>query len=528
MVVVPGNGVDVNVTYNSYPYSDEWEFEAGSERINLDEECKCDLESGNGFIISSPKAAIKKDIKDPNGIFSDRFGPKLGDLNPFMDRYSCECGRLRHRINHGMLCSHCNTRCKYVGDNFHMFGWIKLNRYHFIHPDMYKSLEYLFGQSKQDAENRKQKGTKLKNMLYYAASISQSGHIIGVLDKPVDEPFYGIGMIEFYNRFDEILDYYGKKNPKKLAYYEDIVADRDKVFAQSFPVFTTHLRPTDIQDKNMFFEPMNASYNIINIHMHRVNLEKTKMQRDIKMKNLYLYKMQMKMMKLYDQILDVCRGKKGQFRTLVSGRYNFSSRAVIVQDPSLRIDQIKLPYASLVIMLQMQIVNIIRRLYNLNMADASQIVQDAITTFDPRVGEIIDTIIKNTHPEGLPVMLNRNPTINYGSIMQMFCIGYTRDLAIRVPLQCLKPFAADFDGDSLNVFRIINQKFFERAYQIFNPRNAMYISRNDGFLNPDVMVQRDTIINANTLLHLGRSNYTADQMAVINQIKEEQKRFFGD
>lgn len=33
----------------------------------------------------------------------------------------------------------------------------------------------------------------------------------------------------------------------------------------------------------------------------------------------------------------------------------------------------------------------------------------------------------------------------------------------------------------------------------------MYISHNNGLSNPDVCVQKDTVINANTLLWLGRS-----------------------
>ena len=34
----------------------------------------------------------------------------------------------------------------------------------------------------------------------------------------------------------------------------------------------------------------------------------------------------------------------------------------------------------------------------------------AMTNFDERIGEIIDAIIK-ANPEGLPCILNRNPTI---------------------------------------------------------------------------------------------------------------------
>lgn len=51
----------------------------------------------------------------------------------------------------------------------------------------------------------------------------------------------------------------------------------------------------------------------------------------------------------------------------------------------------------------------------------------------------------------------------------------------------------------------------------------MYISKIDGRLNSKVLVQRDTLINANTLLHLGRHNYSRENMEKINAIRERQK-----
>ena len=54
----------------------------------------------------------------------------------------------------------------------------------------------------------------------------------------------------------------------------------------------------------------------------------------------------------------------------------------------------------------------------------------------------------------------------------------------------------------------------------------MYISRIDGKLNPDLVIQRDTVINANTLLHLGRKNYTDKQRKKIEEIKKRQKAYF--
>lgn len=412
---IDGKDVGIKINY-SYPYDPEYEYYTIMERINLDEEKDRDISIGNGFIISSPKATIKKDIKDPNGIFSSKFGQKLGDMNPFADRYSCQCGHLKSRINNGLTCEYCNTKCKYVDDNFEMFGWIVLkDKFHVIHPDLYKSIDFFFGQSKVNVEKKGQKkGSVLQNILFYNVQIDKNGFEDQVVNPPKDEPFFGIGMMSFYERFDEIMSYYLQKNPKKKEYYDDIMKDRDKVFTHSIPVFTTHLRPADIRDKNMYYEPINGIYNLINKHVYRINLEKTRMQRLVKRKNQSLYKLQMKIMELYNEIIAICSGKKGQLRNLVAGRYNFSARAVIVQNPQLRIDQVILPYTMLVIMLQPQIINILHRLYNMTYSEAYNLVYKATAKKDERVASIIETIIKNSTPDGLPILINRNPTIAYG------------------------------------------------------------------------------------------------------------------
>lgn len=312
---------EITINY-SYPNNLEYDYYTIMERINLDEERDKDLATGNGFIISSPKATIKKDIKDPNGIFSPKFGQKLGDMNPFADRYSCQCGHLKRRINNGVECNVCHTKCKYVDDNFKMFAWIVLkDKFHVIHPDLYKSIEFFLGQSKVNVEKKNQKkGSVLQNILFYNIQINKDGFEDQVINPPKDEPFFGIGMMSFYERFDEIMDYYLQKNPKKKDYYDDIMKDRDKIFTHSIPVFTTHLRPSDIRDKNMYYEPINGIYNIINKHVYKINLEKTRMQRLVKRKNQSLYRLQMKIMELYAEIIAICSGKKGQLRSLVAGK----------------------------------------------------------------------------------------------------------------------------------------------------------------------------------------------------------------
>lgn len=55
----------------------------------------------------------------------------------------------------------------------------------------------------------------------------------------------------------------------------------------------------------------------------------------------------------------------------------------------------------------------------------------------------------------------------------------------------------------------------------------MYISRIDGKLNKSVLPQRDTLINANTLLYLGRERYNEAQMEKIQKIKAKQKAYYN-
>lgn len=495
----------------AYPFNPDYDYKMIQELIDLDKERNQDLTSGNGFIVAEPMSSIKKDLKNPEGLFSPKFGQTLGDLNPFMDRYKCQCGALRSRINNGIICQNCKQPVRYVDDNFGYFGWIPINDpCCIIHPILYKQIESLMGQGHQ-------KTSKLQNIINYVDKKSKDGFSIERGNLPKNEPWFGKGMMEFKEHFDEIMEYYIKKYPKKREYYDIIMQNREKVFAHSIPVFTSLLRPTETKDGAMFYEPINAIYTMINKHRSIVNRRKTRFDRQAKLINQSLYVIQTEYNKLYDSILDILSGKKGELRSLLAGRYNFSTRAVIVQNPSLRIDQVTLPYISLCIILEQRIINILHRMYNLSYNDAHDIWYQATLEPDDRVKDIINAIIKS-YPQGLPVIINRNPTIAYGSILQMFCVGMTDTFTIGIPLRILKSMAADFDGDEFNVFTIINDAFFEKAFEVFNPRNAFQISRNDGMFNMDVCIQRDTIINANTLMWLGRDQYTQEELDEIKAI----------
>jgi len=418
-----------------YPYSEDYEYETRLKRINLDQERIMDLSIDNGFVIGPPHG-IKKDLKDYDGLWSSRFGQTLRDMNPYANRYRCKCGHLNFRINNKTICPICGTPVEYVDDNFAYFGWIVLKDPHYImHPNMYKVIKNFLGKERLD------------HILAYAAEKDQDGHVTDTgVTKTKDEPFAGIGMMEFKERFDEVIEFYARSitTKKKREQYHEILDNKDVVFTQSIPVFTVLLRPIDVDQKNFYYEDSNGLYNIMNNIVNKLNQYGVlKMNAKSTSNFELLYDLQNKFNKLYANLEDVLKKKKGIVRSLLGGRYNFSSRCVIAADLSVRIDEVKLPYKCLVKLLEQRIVNIIQKTYNKSYSDAYQLWYQGYIEENIMIRQIIESLIQNDHSgRGIPIIINRNPTIAYGGIMQMYCVGISDSFVMGVPLQILPPLAA--------------------------------------------------------------------------------------
>lgn len=417
----------------NYMRDNKYDYNVRMERIDLDKECEKDLKNNDGFVVTEPRG-IKKTVKDPDGVFSTKFGQTLQDMNPFVDKYKCECGETMGRINHGIICPICKTEVLFIDDRFDFFGWIKLiDRYCIIHPNLFKSLEFLIGSKILD------------KIIKPIDEKDQDGFTIET-ERSKDEPFLGIGILEFKDRIDEILEFYVTKNKNKVEYYEDIMENKDKLFIHSIPVYTTLLRPFRIEDEIFHYEEVNKIYVMMAKLAHVINYDKLRLFRNPKSKKQLLYDLQIKYNNLYKEIISILSSKKGRIRSLFGGNCNFTARNVIISNPRLRIDQVTLSYFSLVELLQQSIINILCKSYNMGYNDAYKIWYKASLDKDDTIYSIIQSIIKN-HEEGIPVLINRNPTISYGGIVLAFVIDIDDAYTMSIPLQILKMLGADFDGD---------------------------------------------------------------------------------
>ena len=102
----------------------------------------------------------------------------------------------------------------------------------------------------------------------------------------------------------------------------------------------------------------------------------------------------------------------------------------------------------------------------------------------------------------------------------MYCVGINDDsYAMSVPLQILNTLGADFDGDCMNILLLLNKEFIAACEEVFNPANALMISRNDGLFNNDVNHFKDTIVNLNSFLYMGRDAYSEEDIEYIKSIR---------
>lgn len=66
-----------------------------------------------------------------------------------------------------------------------------------------------------------------------------------------------------------------------------------------------------------------------------------------------------------------------------------------------------------------------------------------------------------------------------------------KDKTLTIPSNILIPLNADFDGDVLNVFRVIGEYFSKEMSRCMNPRYNLYISRLNGKVNMECVPFKD-------------------------------------
>ena len=378
--------------------------------INWDEEFKKDMITKKGFIVKT--RPFKKKLKDKDGniinrgakemdgIHSPRFGSDWTDENAFADRFSCECGHLIGRIFEGRRCPKCGKKVKFVDVDLSIFAWLKINNPEFtlIHPLLYRKLDSFFG----------------KGVLAGITEFKMRMTLDGYYEQP-DEvdlnkyPFFGIGMLDFKNRFMEILEYYKKKRKHKIEMYKEIVRNIDKIFTTSVPIYSSVLRQVFFTDEDYAYSKIDKRYNAMFGNIQKINEETDVNIMNIEKINKSLFKAQTNLNKAFDLIFTSLSEKEGLIRrNILGGRVNFSARNVIIPDSTLRSYEIRLPYVAFIELAKEDIINLLVKLDGVSYNVAVNQWFDAYRSFSPRIYSIMKYILKHSK-HGFKCLLNRNP-----------------------------------------------------------------------------------------------------------------------
>ena len=165
-------------------------------------------------------------------------------------------------------------------------------------------------------------------------------------------------------------------------------------------------------------------------------------------------------------------GKHGRLRrNLLGRRVDYSGRAVIVVDPTLKLHQCGLPKK---MALELFKPFILHHLETTTFSDFDEIKNQAMMGEMPEVWDILDRLIKDH-----PVLLNRAPTLHRLS-MQAFEPVLVDGEAIHIhPFVC-PPYNADFDGDQMAVHLPLSEEAIAEARTLMAaPRNILSPSNGE-------------------------------------------------
>jgi DNA-directed RNA polymerase subunit RPC12/RpoP len=228
-----------------------------------------------------------------------------------MDRYRCECGKTFGAAFEGEICPHCGHKVEYKDVDMLYTAYLNFWPFHVINPLMFHRLQSAL--SKKNLENI----ISNENIITSAGIIRKHNDKIEVKKSML--LYHNIGLKEFYDNYEEIMEYYKSKRKIKADLIDQLIRDKDLVWTSKIPVYSTTLRPMGISSESYFFNSLDKQiYPLTNIS---INLRKASA---IEVP-LYLYQAQMRVNELWNLNFSLIDGKYGWIRSQVlGGEFNYT------------------------------------------------------------------------------------------------------------------------------------------------------------------------------------------------------------
>lgn len=405
--------------------------EVANRRLSWDVCFYDDMINHDGFIISEP-ATLSFDGKKEKTMYgpnSNLFGTSYGDEQEFMERHRCKCGAFKGLQFKGEICPFCNEKVEARELDIKKTAWMTLGSNVIINPYWY----IVFS-------NRLIGRKIFPEIVDRIQRVDADGNV-HELEKGIDyeplSPFAGIGVDGFYERYEEILTYFMNIKKDRSEEFERALREKHNVFTHHIPVYSKFMRPSSVTSDTFYYngidKEISPAYNLSESLKDCEPIEKPFIQTRLqgRVNNMWAFN------------FDMINSKKGFIRNkLISGSLNYTSRCVICPDPTLEVNEVDLSYQAFRILFKYRIIYYLMKIDNIPLAKAYYRWKDAYR-FDPYLHKIMMLIIKR---EKVRIILNRNPTINLYSVLELKIRRVKDDwqrTTLSVPLYILPGLNAD-------------------------------------------------------------------------------------
>lgn len=449
------------------------------------------------YEITNPNAINNQGEFEPRGVYSEEIFGKLN--NSSLYNYSCRCGHLQGKFYENLLeCPECGETVKQQSSMMRRNGFINLKDYEVIHPYYYEQLSRLIGRS------------ELTKVLSYEKGLDIEGNELDDCEE-IKEEFHSLGIVGFKEKFEDVLEHYvnisNNANAEKIYY--TLLDRKDQVFVSIIPVITSKLRPAMIKNKELSYDKVNNFFTRI-INANNYLQELTEEERSVIITNPLLLVIQEMYVALDEHFSNALSGKGGWFRNSFLANYlNFSARGVITPlAAKYDMDEIHIPYYFALKLFKFHIINELSKKYKYNYSQANKRHKNAYKKIDDEILVIMQSLLDKSYyittdgkkRKGYHCLLNRNPTINKGSILLTRITKVKTDitdLTIGLNTLLLGVLAGDFDGDALNIFLLPDNKSIS-VFERFSPMDQI-VSNIDGNFNPFMFLGKDHVLGITSL-----------------------------
>lgn len=342
---------------------------------------------------------------------------------------SCDCGKLKSRYLLNKTCNNCGSVVREAHDKVEPLLWLKSldPSIKFINPTFWIMLKKLMHKDldlvRWMCDNRYNPPNKLPNYLLGVREILQERTYDSMISKLPDIFVYMKNHADFKKSDDKML-----RIDLLLNMY---LNQKDKIFSDYLPIVNKKLFVMENTRKGRFTNlAVSEVIDIVMLWSKTVSTEGLTRKKANQVTGNVISKFATLYYEYFEKYL---MKKSGAFRKHVYGaRSHFTFRSVIISiaGPH-KYNEIFVPWSIGVTAFRPHLLNKLVNKHQFTYKKASRLLYKSVRVYDPLIEQLLNELIAESPYElGIPVILNRNPSLHQASSQRLFISKFHNDPSI--------------------------------------------------------------------------------------------------